>query len=144
MFGGLFTGDIPFENDPSCSCKKGHWELSFTLSVVYNIKLASESSPVWNSRPPDDPAPFPPTPSQEVWDKMTYKQKRRSTLQHEKTHVAIYRSWHEMRRVRIEVFESLQYPSKEQCDKRGKILKIENEAGYKDIRRRMRKSPHEM
>ena len=126
VFGRLNASLV--ENSCKCACKKGKYTLSCTLSVVYQISLANENSPVWSGTAPSSYPSFPTPPD---WSKWDYAKKRERTLAHERKHLAAFREWYNGRRSRIEVFEQLVYPSKDNCQMRRKVLVRENEDGWK-------------
>ena len=105
--------------------------MSCKLDIGYSISIATEKSTVWK----DKPIGYPSVPTPPNWDSLSYRKKREHVLEHERKHVQAYKAWHALRKGRIEVFETLQYPSKDECDQRGKLLVTENEKGYADVRK---------
>jgi len=131
LYGGLFR--TLWDNECSCSCPKGtggRYQLRCKLAIWYYISIATENSSVWATPPPSSVS-FPPTPSN--WNSMNYEQKKAHTLAHERQHLQAYKDWHSKRRWRIEGFEMLLYPSKQECDQRGAILVQENATGYAGV-----------
>ncbi|MFA7172230.1 MAG: RHS repeat-associated core domain-containing protein [Kiritimatiellia bacterium] len=114
LYGGVFPSFL--ENSCGCSCNKntGKYELTCELDIGYYISIATKVSSVWD----EAPRGYPSIPTPPNWDSLIYRQKKQHILEHERKHVQAYRIWHEKRKGRIEVFESLQYPKKAGCDKR--------------------------
>ena len=121
------TPALLVENDCTCACGRGTYELSCTMSVQYQILLAAQNSLVWQRTPesyPSDPTP----PDWSAWD---YTRKRANSLAHERRHVSNFRNWYDRRRSAIEAFEQLVYPTKQGCDQRAANLKLENETQWR-------------
>jgi RHS repeat-associated protein len=134
LYGGVWPSLL--ENSCQCACskKKGRFELSCKLDIGYYISIATQDSSVWEDAPPS----FPSYPTPPDWDSLSYREKKAHVLGHERRHVQAYKDWHTRRKVRIEAFEQLVYPSKSACDQRGGILVEENSAGYAAQRRAQR------
>ena len=131
-WGLVFPPGEPMDNKCSCECKnnKSPVRLACELSFIYTMSILEKDAPLWAKAPP----PYPSEPTPTDWDSWSFGRKKQFIVDHEQKHVKHYREWYDKRRDRIEVFESLQYPSMSDCQMRADVLVKENRETYKEVR----------
>jgi hypothetical protein len=120
----------------SCKCKcnkeasktAGYdiYEISCSLTLTYQISMATDKSPIWE----ENLTSYKTFPTPKNWSTMSLKQKKAHVWKHELKHIANYKAWYDKRKTVIESAEAAYY-TKKLCDDKKKEIKKDNNSTFK-------------